>query len=113
MATNIIHLTCQHCGAALEIDSDNLIAYCPHCGQKLLFDVDQIGSILLEKEKTKQQEMKYSHDLTVKNMRKNILKGFDKWYWRNIRYCIYFVLGCIALIFILMTLDKLLHITGG
>lgn len=76
MATNIIHLTCQHCGAALEIDLDNLIAYCPHCGQKLLFDVDQLGNILYEKEKnkherekTRQKELKYEHDLEKKKLK--------------------------------------------
>lgn len=73
MATNIIHLTCQHCGAALEIDSDNLMAYCPHCGQKLLFDVDQIGNILLEKEKTNREKEKtkqkvIDHDLELKRL---------------------------------------------
>lgn len=55
MATKLVRLKCQSCGSALDLDMDHLIVYCPYCGQKLLFDVDQIGSILLEKEKTKQK----------------------------------------------------------
>lgn len=110
MAINIVHLKCQNCGADLNIDMNNFIAYCPYCGQKLLFDVDQIGNILFEKEKTKQQEMKYSHDLEVKNMGLDILKGINKLYWKSIKYSIYFILGGLAFIFLLRMLDKLFHI---
>ncbi len=116
---NIIHLKCQNCSADLDIDMEHFIAFCPYCGQKLLFDVDQIGNILLEKEKTnhekertKQQELKYEHDLKIKNMNRDVLKGINKWYWKSIRYSIYFVLGMLAFLFILLLLDKLFHISG-
>ena len=52
MATKLIHLKCQNCGANLDLDLDKLMAFCPYCGAKLMIDIDQIGSVLVEKEKT-------------------------------------------------------------
>ena len=48
-----VELTCNSCGAALNVDIDGLQAYCPYCGKKLLFDLDQMELILAEKERTK------------------------------------------------------------
>lgn len=48
-----IELTCRNCGATLEVDVDRLQAYCPYCGKKLLFDLDQMETVLSEKERTK------------------------------------------------------------
>ena len=52
MATKLIHLKCQNCGASLDLDLDKLMAFCPYCGAKLMIDIDQISSVLVEKEKT-------------------------------------------------------------
>lgn len=48
-----IELTCRNCGATLEVDVDRLQAYCPYCGKKLLFDLNQMETVLSEKERTK------------------------------------------------------------
>ena len=53
----MIKMTCTNCGAGLDIDIDNLIAFCPHCGQKLLFDMDQMEIILAARERTKQVQL--------------------------------------------------------
>lgn len=69
----LIKLTCNNCNAQLDLDLEHLQANCPHCGQKLLLDVDQLGQILAEKEKTirainreaeitKRKRMQYEHE---------------------------------------------------
>ena len=58
---DLIKLKCKSCGATLELDTDKLIAYCPYCGSKLLLDMDEIGSVLKEKENTKQVQLKEEH----------------------------------------------------
>lgn len=83
MATNIIHLKCQNCGAALDLDMDNLIAYCPYCGRKLLFDIDQLGNILIEKEKTKQKVI--DRDIETKRIENERKKNRDN---NEIKYAI-------------------------
>lgn len=65
MAINIIHLKCQNCDANLELDMDHLIAFCPYCGQRLLIDIDNLSEILLEKEKTKREEIKYNTEKDI------------------------------------------------
>jgi len=50
----LIETQCKKCGANLQIDLDNIQAYCQYCGNKLLFDINDLGSLLSEKEKTKQ-----------------------------------------------------------
>ena len=52
MAVNLIHMKCQNCGANLDIDLDHMMAFCPYCGEKILIDIDQLSSVLVEKEKT-------------------------------------------------------------
>lgn len=54
MATRLMQMKCQNCGANLELDLDNLIAFCPYCGAKLLVDIDQLHQVLIAKEQTKQ-----------------------------------------------------------
>ena len=76
MATKIIHLNCQNCGAALDMDTDRLIAFCPYCGQKLLIDIDNLSEILLEKEKTKQKEI--DRDLETKRFKHEEKRNNDK-----------------------------------
>ncbi|SDZ78936.1 hypothetical protein SAMN05216349_10157 [Oribacterium sp. KHPX15] len=49
----IVKMTCNNCGAHLNVDLDNLSAYCPFCGQKILIDFDTLGMVLAEREKTK------------------------------------------------------------
>ena len=52
METKLIHMKCQNCGANLDIYLDHLTAFCPYCGAKLMIDVEKIGDVLIEKEKT-------------------------------------------------------------
>lgn len=80
MAIKMVRLKCQNCGSSLDLDMDNLMAYCPYCGQKLLFDVDQIGNILLEKEKTKQKVI--DRDIETKRI-ENEQKKIDNEAKRN------------------------------
>lgn len=49
-------LECSNCNAMLDLDMDNLIAYCPYCGNKILIDVEQLGELLTEREKTRREE---------------------------------------------------------
>ena len=67
MAIKMVSLTCNHCGANLDIDLNNLMVYCPFCGQKLMIDAGQMIDILKEKEKTKQKGLKYERDVSVVN----------------------------------------------
>ena len=61
-----VELTCNSCGAALNVDIDGLQAYCPYCGKKHLFDLDQMELILAEKERTKRsvEETKRAQEKT-------------------------------------------------
>ena len=99
MATKLVRLKCQNCGSSLDLDMDHLIAYCPHCGQKLLFDVDQIGNIIIEKEKTKQQEIKYKHNIDTKKMKEER----DRKY---ILYSLILIVICLGIIFGTILLSK-------
>ena len=53
-----IELKCNSCNAPLNLNIEKLSMYCPYCGSKLMFYVEDINKILLEKEKTKQAEIK-------------------------------------------------------
>lgn len=55
-------MNCPACGAGLELDIDNLISFCPYCGGKLLVDPVAFKDVLVEKERTKRIEMKYSQE---------------------------------------------------
>lgn len=55
-------MNCPACGAGLELDLDNLISFCPYCGGKLLVDPVAFKDVLIEKERTKRIEMKYSQE---------------------------------------------------
>lgn len=46
----------------MELDIDNLISFCPYCGGKLLVDPVAFKEVLIEKERTKRIEMKYSQE---------------------------------------------------
>lgn len=46
----------------MELDLDNLISFCPYCGGKLLVDPVAFKDVLIEKERTKRIEMKYSQE---------------------------------------------------
>lgn len=51
-------LNCPNCSGSLELDIDHLISFCPYCGAKLLFDAELVKTILLERERTKQEQEK-------------------------------------------------------
>ena len=75
MAAKFIQMKCQNCGANLNLDLDNLIAFCPYCGAKLMLDIDQLHQVLIAKEGTKvakevtkRDELKYDFELEKKKM---------------------------------------------
>ena len=53
----LIPLICSNCGGKLDLYLDNMQAFCPYCGEKLLVDINQLGHILSEREKTKRRQM--------------------------------------------------------
>lgn len=54
-------IKCENCKAEVNLDFDNLIGFCPYCGAKLVLDLEEdLGSVLIEKEKTKQSKEKTS-----------------------------------------------------
>ena len=77
-------MTCDKCGANLDVDLEHLQAYCPYCGAKLLIDVSQMADIINKKEQTKQKEMKYDHNYKILNTildyreRKNIQRDRER-----------------------------------
>ena len=67
----LIDLKCEHCGANLKLEPDNLQAFCQYCGNKLLIDMDRLSDVLKEKEKTKQVIEKEQHITKRKEMSYN------------------------------------------
>ena len=57
----LVELTCENCGAQLEVDLDRKIAYCPYCRQKLMINLDRMDTVLAEREKTKRLQMVYTY----------------------------------------------------
>ena len=101
MATRLMQMKCQNCGANLELDLDNLIAFCPYCGAKLMLDIDQLHQVLIAKEGTKvakevtkRDELKYDFELEKKKM--DIEEGK-----RNDKSSTKFIIGCLIFIFII------------
>ena len=69
-----ISMTCNKCGADLNIDLDQGYGFCSHCGNKVYADYSD--ELLIEKEKTKQKRI----DLTSqreKYFHKNKIKESD------------------------------------
>lgn len=52
-----ISLTCDKCGATLEVDLDQGYGFCPHCGNQVYTDFSD--EVLIEKEKTKRKKIDY------------------------------------------------------
>ena len=80
---NLIKLNCNSCNAQLELDLDNMQAYCPYCGNKLMFDVDQIGLMYAEREKTKRAEIKESETTKRKQMDYEYNSKAKKFEWKK------------------------------
>ena len=70
----LINLTCEKCGADLELDLDHITAYCPYCGNRLMIDVANLDKILLEREKriTAEKELENYKDRTIFDEKRNI-----------------------------------------
>lgn len=93
----LITLTCEKCGASLEVDTDNLMASCPYCGAKMMVEVDDLQQLLLSKEQTKRDEMKYAHETEMKN----IEAEESKWYNKTvIKFFIGFIIVFLVMILI-------------
>ena len=102
MAARLIHMTCQNCGANLDLDLDKLIAFCPYCGAKLMVDVEQLSSVLVEKEKTKQKEMELNNKIEYEKLQYDLKekekKADDKRWW--IGFIVFLLIGIAWILFI-------------
>lgn len=102
MATRSIHLKCQNCGANLDVDLDRLMAFCPYCGEKLLIDTEQLSSVLVEKEKTKQKEMELNNKIEYeKIINDEKRKNKDHEFKDNLKSTIVLLI-CLFIIFLFM-----------
>ncbi len=81
----LIKLTCDKCGASLNIDPDNRIAFCPYCGAKLLIndesirivDEARLREISLEEERQRRQWQKEDDErLAVKQWHRKVVLFF-------------------------------------
>ena len=61
----MVSLTCNHCGANLDTDIDNLQAFCPFCGAHLFITVSRVMDILKEKGDVREKGLTYKKDMTV------------------------------------------------
>lgn len=86
----MINLTCSNCGASLEIDLDNIQVFCPHCGHKLMIPIDHLSDLLIEKEKTKRDQLQMEHEIRTKNesYRIEVDKNRRSWKLVGILYAI-------------------------
>lgn len=93
----LINLTCEKCGADLELDLDHITAYCPYCGNRLMIDVANIDKVLLEREKriTAEKELEHYKDRTVFDEKRNI---------KSILLCL--LVCCGGMTFISLAADK-------
>jgi len=96
----LIKLKCEQCGAPLELDIDNLIAFCPHCGSKSLIDSVDLQKVMIEKEQTKRQERRYEHDLEMQKMQNEN----DKAFWKKAILIMVLFFGIFIILVILGTL---------
>jgi len=62
---NVISVKCPNCGASLDIDLDNPAKYCNMCGSKIMLDVEAIQDLMIEKERTKQEEIKSNKEVQI------------------------------------------------
>lgn len=99
MAARLLHMKCQNCGANLDLDLDNLIAFCPYCGAKLMLDIDQLHQVLIAKEVTKRDELKYDFELEKKKMDIEEEK-------RNDKSSTKFIIGCLIFMFLCYVLSR-------
>ena len=91
-------MQCPNCNAALDIDIEHLQAYCPYCGTKLLFDLDQMNTIIAEKEKTKRFKIMQDTEIT-----KERLYQISEFLKSDTGFTIAFFLG-IGLLFLILIL---------
>ena len=106
MAAKFIQMKCQNCGANLNLDLDNLIAFCPYCGAKLMLDIDQLHQVLIAKEETKiakevtkRDELKYDFEIEKKKMDIEEEKRNDKSFTK-------FMIGCLIFMFLCYVLSR-------
>lgn len=66
---DILNVKCSGCGASVEVDLDNLKAFCPYCGNKLQMNIEDLSSVLIKKEETKQkkEELEYQERKEIRN----------------------------------------------
>lgn len=100
----LINLTCEKCGADLELDLDHITAYCPYCGNRLMIDVANLDKILLEREKriTAEKELENYKDRTIFDEKRNI---------KSILLCL--LVCCGGMMFVALTAGKDLGFSLG
>ena len=55
-----ITTNCPNCGAPTDLDIDNPQEFCSRCGSKLMLDLETVQELMIEKEKTRQVEIRES-----------------------------------------------------
>lgn len=75
---DILNVKCSGCGASVEVDLDNLKAFCPYCGSKLQMNIEDLSSVLIKREETKQkkEELEYQER---KEIRERKEERKDEW----------------------------------
>lgn len=71
-------LKCKNCGATMEVDKDNNIAFCPYCGSKELIEDKDPAPVKMIKEirKMKKDDLEY-HERAQKEGREMTDKTAD------------------------------------
>ena len=102
---NLVKMTCSNCNANLKIDLDNLQAYCPYCGEKLMIDVEDLGELLKEKEKTKRTINKEMHRTNRMKLEKEYEEKAKDKDWRKTIIGTVFAVIVLGVIFISLDRD--------
>lgn len=53
---------CTQCGAPLTLDVDNLQRFCPYCGNRILVDPVAFKEVLIQREITKRDQLRYDNE---------------------------------------------------
>ena len=112
----VVAFKCNHCGADLDLDLDNLKAKCPYCGRKLMIDLDDLDELLAAKEQTKQAQEKTSREREKTLRKKMQLEHEEKKDRFDIKVAVFLMLGMLALsavMFVIPDISGLFHSASG
>ena len=66
----VMSVNCPNCGSSVNLDMENPQQFCSRCGSKLLLDIETIQELMIEKEKTKQIEIRTDANIQEANARR-------------------------------------------